>query len=184
MLTQSWLPYVSVGEAGAVSWSDVHLPWRRLCRHPMEVESESDLYFSFWKVKVELNTQPWSKMGSPQKWHWPGTGTQSGSKITATARRTSTTVSVSTTSSWASGSGRYFSPLLPRFSKIAVINGIIFLQVWRSKPAVTRDVEDRLYSRFRLAGIGHQSELEKDDAGRMCLIMMIMICGYGWWGWW
>ena len=59
------------------------------------------------------------------------------------------------------------------------MESVFILQVWRSKPAVTRDVEDRLYSRFRLAGIGHQSELEKDDAGQMCLIMIIMTCGYG-----
>ena len=46
--------FSSVGEAGAVSWSDVHLPWRRLCRHPMEVESESDLCFSFLKSESDL----------------------------------------------------------------------------------------------------------------------------------
>ena len=57
------------------------------------------------------------------------------------------------------------------------MESVFILQVWRSKPAVTRDVEDRLYSRFRLAGIGHLSEHEKDDAGRMFFIMMIMICG-------
>ena len=68
MLTQSWLPYVSVGEAGAVSWSDVHLPWRRLCRHPMEVESDSDLCFSFWKVKVELSAQLSSKVTLTRYW--------------------------------------------------------------------------------------------------------------------
>ena len=42
-----------MGEAGAVGWSDVHLPWRRLCRHQMEVESESDLCFSFLKSESD-----------------------------------------------------------------------------------------------------------------------------------
>ena len=59
------------------------------------------------------------------------------------------------------------------------MESVSILQVWRSKPAVTRDVEDRLYSRFRLAGTGCLSELEKDDAKRMCLTMMI-IDGCGW----